>query len=403
MGKSHDRNPVPTVKQATLFDDRVDDDHGSGDLTALPPIERATLTKSQKRFNRLIAKIDAQRLELAQWNAFMPVYQKRVLTEIQPLHERLRDRRKAMVALLDRAMEGRSLGKVQRAKVRDILDGLLSELLEEAQEPELVRLHEKYCDMSFDDACQERADLTRALVSDAFGVELDDTEAAGTPEELARLLADKLRSAGSGPPGGPRPGRRKTAKAIDREALREQAAQGASRAVREVYRKIVGELHPDRELDPGERARKTALMQKVNRAYDEKNLLALLEVQLSIEQIDRTALANMAEERLQHYNLVLEEQSQRLQQELAELTAPFTLATGRPARQLTPAIVLRAIDEDVADIRTGLDGLESDLERFQDGRQLKESLRHYRIASRVEEDWELLAASLCGGRGRGRR
>jgi curved DNA-binding protein CbpA len=37
--------------------------------------------------------------------------------------------------------------------------------------------------------------------------------------------------------------------------------------VREVFRKLASELHPDRETDPAEHARKTELMQRVNQAY----------------------------------------------------------------------------------------------------------------------------------------
>jgi len=99
--------------------------------------------------------------------------------------------------------------------------------------------------------------------------------------------------------------------------MREQAAQGASRAMREVFRKLASELHPDREPDPDERVRKTVLMQRVNQAYAAGDLLALLELQLSIEQIDASTLAGIAQDRLAHYNHVLEAQLQSLQDELS--------------------------------------------------------------------------------------
>ena len=50
-----------------------------------------------------------------------------------------------------------------------------------------------------------------------------------------------------------------------------------SQSIREVYRKLAGALHPDRESDPQERERKTALMQRVNQAYAKNNLLQLLD------------------------------------------------------------------------------------------------------------------------------
>ena len=59
--------------------------------------------------------------------------------------------------------------------------------------------------------------------------------------------------------------------------------------------------------------RKTALMQRVNQAYQTNDLLSLLQLQLEIEQIDQNALDGIAGDRLRHYNKVLTEQLQELQ------------------------------------------------------------------------------------------
>ena len=58
---------------------------------------------------------------------------------------------------------------------------------------------------------------------------------------------------------------------------RGQAALEASQSVRDVYRKLVSALHPDREADGAERERKTALMQRANQAYERNDLLELLD------------------------------------------------------------------------------------------------------------------------------
>jgi hypothetical protein len=150
--------------------------------------------------------------------------------------------------------------------------------------------------------------------------------------------------------------------------------------VREVFRKLVSELHPDRETDPAEHARKTELMQRVNQAYEADDLLALLELQLSIEQIDRKALASLAEERLRHYIHVLEEQSRRLRDELAEFVSPFAMAMGKSSvRKLSPELVQRALEGDIREIHALVRTLEGDLVRFQDIPTFKRSLRDYQI------------------------
>ena len=146
------------------------------------------------------------------------------------------------------------------------------------------------------------------------------------------------------------------------------------------FGKLVSELHPDREVDPAEQTRKTELMQRVNQAYKAGDLLALLELQLSIEQIDAAGLAGLAEERLRHYIHVLDEQSRRLREELSELVAPFERVVGEPKpRVLTPAAVQKALEADIRKLKGILRTVEMDLITFKNTRNLKQSLEHYRI------------------------
>lgn len=390
------------MKQQPLFDG---DDRRRVDRAVVPlgvVGSAASLSRAQKKFNRLIADLEAARQELARWNGYLPTYGQRVQTEIEPMQARLRQARIAMVELLDQTMRGGMLTRAQRAKVRDILSDMLSGLLEEGHELALERLHDKYCDVRYEEGQRQEAEMLQELASDFLGVEVDDDEIL-SPEEMARAIEQKMRPPAVEAEPALRGRRKKSAQAVAREAVRQQAEQGASRSVREIYRKLVSELHPDREMDPVERARKTQLIQKVNQAYEGKDLLALLELQLAIEQIDPSALANMAEERLHHYNLVLEEQLKRLRQDVSELAMPFVMMFADAApRKVTPEVVQRAIDEDLQAMRLDLQHLRSDLKRFRDIRQLKASLRDYRIQSLDEEDLDALAMLLFKGR-RGRR
>jgi hypothetical protein len=337
-----------------------------------------SLTPTQRKFNQLIERLTLQRQELARWQAFRQIYTQQLAEHYQPALARLREKQIAMVRLLDRSLDGKALSKRERAKVRDILSDLLSQLLAESQDPELVRLHDKYADRSFADEQQEHLDVMRTLASEAFGVDVEAYQGGESPEELAHWLDQQVRAGHAEPQQVPR--RKKSAKTIARETLRDEAAQGATRAVREVFRKLVSELHPDRETDPAEHARKTELMQRVNQAYKAGDLLALLELQLSIEQIDPKALAGLAEERLRHYIHVFEEQSRRLRDELAEFVAPFAMAVGEsPVRKLSPAIVQRALEADIREIQALVRTLEADLVRFQDIPTFKRSLRDYQI------------------------
>jgi len=346
------------------------------------------LTPLQRKFNQLIERLTLQRQELDDWRVFRQIYHQQLADHYQPAMARLREKQIAMVRLLDRIFAGKALGKRERAKARDILSHLLSQLLAESQDPEFVRLYDKYAERSFADEQQEHLDVMRTLASEAFGVDVEAYSGGESPEELAHWLDEQLRA--GRPEPQQTPPRKKSAKTIAREALRDQAAQGGTRAVREVFRKLVSELHPDRETDPAEHARKTELMQRVNQAYKAGDLPALLELQLSIEQIDPKALAGLAEERLRHYIHVLEEQSRRLRDELTEFVAPFAMAMGDfPVRKMSPAIVQRALEVDIHEIQGLVRTLEADLVRFQDIPTFKRSLRDYQIDPVDDMDFEI--------------
>ena len=378
-------------------------------VTAAVPGSARTLSREQKQFNKLIAQIEATRRELEVWREFIPQMRQTYLTQIEPALATLREKRLALVALFDEVMSGKVLNKTERRKLAEILCATLRELLSTGETPQLVQLYNKYSGVSFEEEQQENAEMLQAMASEAFGVKFSDDDLTGTPDEIAARIAAKVQAAEEmrearragktakrAKAGKENP---KNAKAAAREAQREQVAQGASKSVREVYRKLASELHPDREPDPVERERKTALMQKVNQAYDKGDLLALLELQLQIEQINPAALAGMARERIIHYNAVLTGQLQRLRDEMEELLAPFTMTMGvYSVREFSPQQVRASHDDDVRELQSGISSLDKDLHDFKDIAKLKQNLKHYRlgdvVAGDLDEIDELLMESL---------
>jgi hypothetical protein len=335
-----------------------------------------TLTKAQRQFNKLVERLKDQREELARWQAFKQSYQQQLASKYQPLAARLREKRIAMVILLDRAVESNSLSKRDRSEVLGMLSRLLLELLAEAEDAELVRLHDKYADVSFEQERRNRMAVMRELASEDYGIDVGAYAGAESPEELADWLRDQVRAFRAAEESAGEPAGKKSAKALAREASREQAEEGGSRAVRDVFRKLVSELHPDRETDPAAHARKTELMQRVNQAYEAGDLLTLLELQLSFEESNAAMLAALAKERLRHFVHVLEAQSQRLRADLAAIMEPFAAIVGdTKSRKVTADAVQRTLEADIREIKSVLRTVEFDLVRFRDIRQLKHSLR----------------------------
>lgn len=357
-------------------------------------------TPEQKRFQKLIARIDAVRRELAQWREFVPVYERRCVEEWEPLRARLRQERIAFVRVLDRAIDSGELTRRQEAKVEDMLLGQISMLLESGHEPELVRLHDKYSDTSYEEVLAAEAALqgTRTAGVPSCDEDIGDTRdggASGSAADAWGATDGEGTREGSGHRRGAGPGNAAP------DSLRAQMARGASTAMRAVYRKLASALHPDRELDPDEHVRKTALMQRVNQAYEAGDLLALLELQLEVEQLDAGALASLARSRLMHYNLVLADQLARLEEELVEVTLPFARLQPRPVpRNFSPATVSRGLEADLNEMRAILRELKRDAVRFRDVDYLKASLRYYRVERPGGDEVE---APMSDAPGTGRR
>jgi hypothetical protein len=90
----------------------------------------------------------------------------------------------------------------------------------------------------------------------------------------------------------------------------------ASTLLRKVYRQLASALHPDREQDALEQKRKTALMSEANGAYGRQDLMALLHIQLRIEQASSQSLLQVPREKMEAMNLLLKAQADELKEML---------------------------------------------------------------------------------------
>jgi hypothetical protein len=356
----------------------------------------------------LTAEIEDQRRRLAEWQAFAQSFPSRVAAEMEPLERRIDEQRRALLRCLDAAHDSGKLTRREQGKIAGIIRERAAELLEGGDDPELTVLHDRYGDISHDDLRRGQVEAMKAVTEAALGMSFDDDEIR-TPDELIEAVQRRIEEgAGSDARGDPdapatpdpRAGRGKpaSAKAAARLERERAAVEGATRSVREVYRKLASALHPDREPDPAERDRKTTLMQRANQAYEAKDLLQLLALQIEVEQIDLSQLAAIGDERLAHYNRVLEEQSKELDQEIEDLREPFAMSLGgRMYRDLTPAIVVTAFQQDVAELRRESAWMAKQLDAFKDLRLLKAWLKAQRVERAPSSDpFDVLEGLMAG-------
>ena len=342
-------------------------------LRIVPQQDQQNLSKGQKLFNTLVKKIETSRHDLAQWQAAMDAYRQKIASDYMPLLERFKGLQADMALALDRALERHKLTPSERRFVAEVICDVAHPLVVESDDPVMKALYDKHSEVSFDAEAAAAALGMQEVMSRAFGIELDEDADISTPEDVMAQIQLQIKNARQEEMAqqeesqemeqAERTVRKKTAKQQAREDKQKADLLQTSQSIREVYRKLASALHPDRESDPAERARKTALMQRVNQAYDKKDLLLLLELQLELEHIDAASIANLSEDRLKHFNKILKEQLAELAEEIAYLEQPMRQMFRLPSYlRLAPQGVMPRLLTDIAEMQRHIRQIKKDIE-----------------------------------------
>jgi hypothetical protein len=332
--------------------------------------------RAHARFAKLLAQIGERRASIALWRDYHEVHQRRLAGELAPAELRWRKAQVSLARLLDRALGDDLLRRADARHAEAVLVDLLEHLLADAPDPALQQIHERYGGARRR-GFEHSARTTRPL---------QDAEEAPQPEPPGTADSEQPRS-------GARNGSTK------RGARAAQAAADAASAMRQLYRRLVSALHPDREAEETARLRKTELMQRVNRAYESQDLLSLLEI--SRQQGVDAAREPSESPHLAHYNVALQQQLQELDAELERLTAPLAATLGRRSRALTPEHVERALNTDLRVLQKAARELEQDVRLLRDPDILSAWLREQRRGARLDDD-EPEASPRSGRQRRGR-
>ena len=330
--------------------------------------EAPPLSAAQQAFNDLVRQIEERRRRLTAWEAAALPYQEKYVGRLLPLVDTWLALQTRLVECLDLA--GERLGKAERSALSGVVAGLAEELLDHRENPAVRAIHDRHRP-----PVQHHREHVPPAAAPPGPEETGETD---SPEAIlerveAQLEADRQARETH------RAARRRSARKTATETQRQLEDQQASRSIREVYRKLASILHPDRESDPDERQRKTVLMQRANRAWEKKNLLELLELQLESEHLDRAAMARPDPARLPHYSRVLREQLAELDKEVARAEGSFRARFGiSPLVKLSPATAARQLSGDIAGLQQLIRDLQRKLLAFADIDNVREWLKRMR-------------------------
>lgn len=346
-------------------------------------------SRVRKQFNTLVTRIESARLRLAAWQESMPSIMSLAERELQPLVQAYATRRRDMVLLLDRMYRDEIKAKRERAKLSKLICSIASELADGRDDPELKAIFRVHGGDDGDPPFEGAEFMD--MMANVFGVDAEEFRGMGSAEGIfagpgSEAGDDDDENTGEQPSAG-RGTRRKAAAALARSQRQAAEAAKLRNAVRDIFRKLASALHPDREPDAAERARKTALMQRVTVAYKADDLLALLEMQLEIRQIDQSDLNGLSQERVSQYSKVLEGQLRELEQQIAIFEdAAFMQSGGMLPARPTPQALSRRLHVDIAEMRGKIKAAAAELEAFQDAGLLKAWLKAWRAPAQRYDD-----------------
>ena len=355
------------------------------------------LSRAQQQFNSLIKKIDQQKQRLGQWSETIPKMQQLTAQEYEPLLDTYCELQTQWVHLLDKAHADPVLKKRDKEKLSHLICETAIDLLAGGgDDAELKAIYNRHSGSDFDQEDAEldaaTGELMKSMMEGMLGMDFGDADVSSL-EKMKAFIEEKRESMRSEreehqrEADARRAKRKKTAKQQAKEEQMQAEAAHLKKSIQEIYRKLATALHPDRETDPAERERKTALMQKVNVAYGNKDLLQLLELQLQVEQIDQAHVNNIAEDRLKHYNKILKDQLQQLQHEVQGIEMVWRMQFNLPPFAIvSPKAVMDQMQAEIRQLKREVAGIKQDLHTFQDIELLKGRLKSYKIPKKQEMD-----------------
>jgi hypothetical protein len=349
------------------------------------PAATGPQSRARKQFNTLVKKLETERARLAVWRDELPKIRALADSELFPLIEAFGVCRRQLLVRLDQAWADKKLSKKDREKISDIICNTAGDaLLTMEDDPVISAIYDRHSTLMFGAETDADRALMRDMVAAATGIELDEDTDLSSPGALREAMRNKVEALARAEEAeeARRASKPRPAKVSAREARQQAEESKLKQSVRDIFRKLASLLHPDRETDPAERTRKTALMQRANAAYAAEDLLGLLELQLEVEQVDQAGLDNLDDDRIKQYNKLLASQVNEIQMDITALDMALSIDMGLEHNDhRTPQALVRDLRGEIREMQADLEYIEGELALCQDIRQLKAWLKDYQIGA----------------------
>ena len=347
-------------------------------LSALK-FDAGPMSPAQKRFNQLLNKTETLAKKIDDTRQLADAH--RLVTErtLAPLEKERTALMRQMAVWLDERLQRKGLSAKQKTIATDILCHLAAHVASTGDEA-MHALYETHSDTSLADEEKTVAADMKQFMEGIFGEDMgDDDTPLESLDDLFRASMARMQAqtdAAEAARASKSSQRKKTAAQLKAEAAASAQTEDATSALRTLYRQLVSALHPDRETDLREQLRKTALMKEANTAYEKRDLLALLQLQLRAELRDASQMANLAREKLAALTTLLKDRVKVLTAELYAVERQMIGELKLPMFSTLSATALRRhLNACELNLRSEITMMKEDLAVVQDDTRFKRWLK----------------------------
>ena len=305
------------------------------------------LSPQQKKLDHLIDKIEQQKQELHQWQQAEEELQQYTHKTFMPVYHELHGVLFKQLEQLWKHLQETTFSKAELVVLDEKIQ-YLANYLKDSQAMSVQQAHKVNEIFTY---YQQRAEHAQFRKSQKKINELEIFFKNENPSDLAdaevfeEWESDHFQQA------------REQARLKRQQEKQEQAAAMAEQSLKTVYLKIAAIIHPDREVNDVKKIKKTELLQRANEAYAEQDLFTLLKMQLQIEQDQDVSKKGLSAEQLKFYQLALDAQSQKLQEQIDALihrlvwSSKTRIAVKKAKGKVQIADLYKQIDEDTSAIK----------------------------------------------------
>lgn len=294
--------------------------------------QKKKLSKLETLFNHRIKRIKDLKENINLSSKQIQSYHQESTIKIFPINQKIVAKEVVLVNLLVETFDENILNeKKQIRKFKELLLCLIEDLIFEKEQDGLEKIYKRFAGKTIQESKDESKEAAeregkQKLIQmiHALGLELNEEEKEKllqkeSDEDFMNSIKERLYQVHSKKNSSSfeKVGYRKSKKRLEKEEKKNEELENISTTVKQVYKELMKELHPDKEIDEIKRLEKTTLVQYITEAYRNDDLFTLLSIKFtSLNDADNT---NLSDEKVNYFNTMLLKQVQELEEQKREM------------------------------------------------------------------------------------